>query len=176
MSRLSELRAKRKVSSTTEKNLYPSEGEPTEPTKGTSVGFVGSIPKDIQFFLQSTAAISTQPEPANDTATLADTVQPPAPASRLCYQCQHFRRSPYGYPLGLCAERGNRIQHSTSRPTQFGCGEFKLRPPDDPTRTCQQCKHYSKLSTMCAVVNVGCPYPNIPPCSGGKFQPVEVRP
>ncbi len=33
--------------------------------------------------------------------------------------------SPCGYPLGLCAEHRNRIQHSTSEPMRFGCGNFE---------------------------------------------------
>src|SRR5512142_3159211 len=65
----------------------------------------------------------------------------PAPTDRLCYQCQHFQRSPYGFPLGLCRQygmpggsfsdvRGNRIQHATSQPVRFGCASFQLRAPE----------------------------------------------
>ncbi len=49
----------------------------------------------------------------------------PGRYDRRCYMCASFTRSPYGCPLGLCAEHGNRIQHSTSEPTRFGCGTFE---------------------------------------------------
>ena len=89
----------------------------------------------------STIAV-TEPLP-----TRTESLQP-EPKDRLCYQCQHFQRSPYRFPLGLCQQHGNRIQHSTSQPTHFGCGFFELRTPDDPNRTCLQCRHYSQQSTM----------------------------
>ncbi len=70
--------------------------------------------------------------PASNTATTDNTALPTPtelpelePKDRLCYQCQHFARSQYVYPLGLCVEQGNRIQHRTSEPTHFGCGTFE---------------------------------------------------
>ncbi len=64
---------------------------------------------------------------ANTPVENSPAVTEPEPKERLCYQCQHFARSPYGYPLGLCVEYGNRIQHRTSEPARFGCGNFDLK-------------------------------------------------
>ncbi len=61
------------------------------------------------------------------TKALPNRTETPDPAchDRRCYMCASFTSSPYGYPLGLCAEHRNRIQHSTSEPTRFGCGNFE---------------------------------------------------
>lgn len=107
---------------------------------------------------------------SNPAVPVQTPLEPPKAKERLCYECGHFQRSPYGYPLGLCQQHDNRIQHTTSQPTQFGCGEFTFRQAGDDTRTCLTCRHYNDMSTMCSQVNIGCPYPLIPPCSGDKFQ------
>ncbi len=78
---------------------------------------------------QPTTTAGTTPVEASPAVTAPWPTHPespdPAPKDRLCYQCQHFAKSSYGHPLGLCVEHGNRIQHSTSEPTHFGCGTFK---------------------------------------------------
>lgn len=152
MSRLAELRNRGTATRIDEKKSISLETELTKLTEGAFVSSVSPISRSMNFFSQSA------------------TVQPPAPADRLCYQCASFQRSSYGYPLGLCQQHGNRVQHSTSRPTSFGCGGFVLRDAADDNRTCLACRHYSQQSTMCSMVNTGCPYPAIPPCIGTKFQ------
>jgi hypothetical protein len=69
--------------------------------------------------------------------------------------------------------RGNRLQHAASRPVHFGCVSFQLRAPE--THLCTACRNYHPISTMCRVVNTGCPYPAIPPCTGAHFLPKEAR-
>lgn len=197
MSRLEELRARKKAKRNQEKKLYSLESELTELTKGVdgasdgaSVSFVSPVPGNIQFFSQpahatgSTLLLTPAKEAAqapadrnSENSTSSNpiepdqaTLEPPDRENRLCYQCRHFQRSAYGFPLGLCKQRDNRPQHSTSRPTQFGCGEFTFRQAIDDSKTCTECRHYNPLSTMCSVVNTGCPYPSIPPCTGAQFQ------
>lgn len=119
----------------------------------------------------STTTVSTSATPVEEK------LEPPARDDRLCYQCQYFTRSSYGYPLGLCQRHDDknehpngRIQHNTSRPTQLGCGDFAFRQASDYSKNCLECRHYNALSTMCSQVSTGCLYPTIPPCSGAKFQ------
>jgi len=52
-------------------------------------------------------------------------LQEPLPADRRCGQCVHFSLSSYEPPLGGCSMH-ERIQHTNSRPTRFGCDEFQF--------------------------------------------------
>lgn len=135
-------------------------------------------------------ATPTQPtaipqQPAVDPATAtgepfpAQALPPIDRQDRRCYLCTHFQRSPYGFPLGLCQQHGDkevhpngRIQHVNSEPSHFGCISFELRQPDQANCAC--CQRYNPLSTMCSKTNTGCPYPAIPPCTGAHFEPKEV--
>lgn len=189
MSMLEELRARKKATRADKKKYISLGSEPSKPTEVPFEGFEGAIPQESKFFLQSDQAAGNAPvlDPEKKATPPADRnsgnstnsnpiepdqtpLEPPDPKDRLCYECQHFTRSSYGFPLGLCTSHGNRIQHSTSQPTQFGCGEFTFRQPSEDNKTCIECRHYNPLSTMCSAVNTGCPYPSIPPCNGEKFQ------